>query len=270
MRQKHYLETILKRYGFDKEHTCRAPMETGLILKPTTMQSEEEKAFMQTIPYMALVGALRYAADCTRPDIAYCTGQLARYLIAPNREHYNATKHCFQYLKETTDYWLTLGGTDPAQLIDFADSDGMTTPGNKPIMGYLFKLGSSVISWSSKRTTLVPLSVTEAELLALAHAGQEGVYLKKLVNELFLTSTSPTTIYTDSASTLAIINAPEEQYTQRTKHYDIRKNFFSDRISKGDLSLKHISTHDQQADILTKALSADKVKRFITLLHLHA
>lgn len=136
---------------------------------------------------MALVGALRYAADSTRPDIAYCTGQLARYLNNPSHQHYEAAKHCFQYLKGTSDYWLTLGGTKPTQLVGFADSDGMSTPGNKPIMGYAFKLGSALVSWSSKRATLVPLSVIEAELIALAYAAQEAIHLKKFINEIFQT-----------------------------------------------------------------------------------
>lgn len=270
LRQKHYIETIIKRYGFTKEFNKRAPMQTGQILQPTTNQSQEEKEFMEGIPYMALVGALRYAADSTRPDIAYCTGQLARYLLTPSRQHFEAAKHCFQYLKATSDYWLTLGGTEPTQLVGFADSDGMTTPGSKPIMGYMFKLGSALVSWSSKRATLVALSVTEAELIALAYAAQEAITLKRLINELFLTSTAPTTIYTDSASSLAIINSPEEQNTQRTKHFDIRKNFFADRIEKGFINLKHVTTDKNQADLLTKSLSTDKLKRFMELLHLSA
>ena len=270
MRQKHYIETIIKRHGFEKEHSRKAPMQTGLILHPTTSQSADEQKFMQNIPYMALVGALRYAADSTRPDIAYCTGQLARYLNNPGRDHYEAAKHCFQYLKGTAEHWLTLGGRSPTQLVGFSDSDGMTTPGNKPITGYLFKLGSSLVSWSSKRGTMVPLSVTEAEFIALQYATQEAIYLKNFINELLDTSHDPVTIYTDSASSLAIIDAPEEQYTQRTKHYDIKRNFFADRIEKRYVTLRHVTTTNQEADMLTKALSPDKVKRFNELVQLRA
>ena len=245
-------------------------MVTGQILQPKsqTPQSEEDTKFMKNCPYMAIVGALRYAADSTRPDLAYVTGQLARYLNDPSIFHYEVAKHSMLYLKGTEEYWLTLGGTKPTQLVGFSDSDGMTTPGNKPITGHLFKLGESLVSWSSKRATLVTMSVTEAELIALAYAAQEAIYLKNLVNELLDTSHDPVVIYTDSASTLAIIQAPEEQHTQRTKHFDIRKNFFHDRIQKGYLDLVHVKTADQQADVLTKALSADKVKRFMRLLRL--
>lgn len=270
MQQKHYIEAIVKCYGFSQEYSCCAPMQTSQILSPLTSQSAEDKEFMKHVPYISLIGGLRYAADCTRSDIAYCTGQLARYLHDPSREHYEAAKHCYLYLKGTADYWLTLGGSEPTQLIGYADSDGMTTSGNKLIMGYIFKLGLSLISWSSKWATLVTLSVTEAELYALASASTEAIYLKNFANEILQTSMAPTLIYTNSASTLAIINAPEEQHTQHTKYFDIRKNFLTDHIEKDFIRVTHISTTEQQANLLTKALSGDKVKRFMQLLCLCA
>ena len=137
-------------------------------------------------------------------------------------------------------------------------------------MGYAFKFCESLISWSSKRGTLVTLSVTEAELYALAHATQEAIYLKGFLSEILQTDHEPILINSDSASTLAIIRAPEEQHTQRTKHFDIRKNFIADRIEKKFITVEFIRTDEQQADLLTKALSNDKVKRFMQLLRITA
>ena len=117
---------------------------------------------------------------------------------------------------------------------------------------------------------LVTLSVTEAELYALAHASTEAIYLKVLISELLNFTLEPVQLFTDSASTLAIIRSPEEQHTQRTKHFEIRKNFIADRIEQKYISVSHISTNDQRADLLTKALSNEKLKRFTELLHLRA
>ena len=190
----------------------------------------------------------------------------------PGKEHYAAAKQCYLYLKGTCDHWLTLGGiTDTATaLVGYADSDGMSTYGNKPIMGYTFTYQDSLISWSSKRGLLVTLSVTEAELYALAHASTEAIYLKALIGELLDSKLEPVKLYTDSASTIAIIRSPEEQHTQRTKHFEIRKNFITDRIEQKYISVSHISTNDQRADLLTKALSNEKLKRFVDLLHIRA
>jgi hypothetical protein len=98
---------------------------------------------------MSLVSGLRYIADSTRPDIAYCTGQLAQYLANPGIEHFAAAKQCYLYLKGTCDQWLVLGNqpnTTDTSLVGYTDSDGMTTYGNKPIMGYTFTYNDLLIS----------------------------------------------------------------------------------------------------------------------------
>lgn len=265
LRQKHYIENILKRYNFDQYHSRRTPMLPGQNFSPRP-RSEPQRDVAAIKHFMSLVGGLRYVADCTRPDVAYCTGQLARFLNDPGEEHYAAAKHCYLYLKGTCDHWLVLGSPNFTPTVGYADSDGMSTYGNKPIMGYAFKYNDSLISWSSKRGTLVTLSVTEAELYALAHASTEAIYLKGFISDILNTQLEPITIHTDSASTLAILRTPEEQHTQRTKHFEIRKNFITDRISQKYITVKHVSTNEQLADLLTKALSSDKNKRFSQLL----
>ena len=272
LRQKSYIETILKQYKLDHKHTCRTPMmiEHNLSPRSSTEPRQDADAIKH---YMSLVGGLRYVADCTRPDVAYCTGQLARYLSDPAKEHFAAAKQCYLYLKGTCDYWLVLGNQadlTSTSLIGYSDSDGMTTYGNKPIMGYTFLYNDSLISWSSKRGSLVTLSVTEAELYALAHASTEAIYLKGLIDELLDYTMDPVKMYTDSASTLAIVRSPEEQHSQRTKHFNIRKNFISDRVDKGYISVHHIRSNDQRADTLTKALPLEKLKHFNELLHVRA
>ena len=133
-------------------------------------------------------------------------------------------------------------------------------------MGYTFQFNNSLISWSSKRGTLVTLSVTEAELYALAYASTEAIYLKSFISEVLNTQLEPILINTDSESTWKIIKTPEEQHTQRTKHFEIQKNFIIDRIKQKYIAVKHIPGDNNPADLLTKALSADKNKCFSQLL----
>ena len=137
-------------------------------------------------------------------------------------------------------------------------------------MGYTFTYNDSLISWSSKRGTLVTLSVTEAELYALAHASTEAIYLKQLIDELTNSTMDAVKMYTDSMSTIAIVRSPEEQHSQRTKHFNIRKNFISNRVELGYITIHHISSSEQRADTLTKALPLEKLKHFNELLHVHA
>ena len=83
----------------------QTPMQPGLILKQTTMMSEEDKIYMSDIPYMNMVSALWYAANCTYPDISFATRMFACFLMNPGIEHYNAVKYCFKYLKAMKEKW---------------------------------------------------------------------------------------------------------------------------------------------------------------------
>ena len=79
-------------------------------MTPGTYLTKKDENNNKLSQYMNLVGSLRYAIDCTQPDICYTTGQLVRYLQKPNITHHLAAKHCFQYLNGTKHYWLILGG----------------------------------------------------------------------------------------------------------------------------------------------------------------
>jgi hypothetical protein len=270
--QKGYIETILKKYNFDHEHTCCTPMihEHNLVPRSLTEPVQDADAITH---YMSLVSGLRYIADSTQLDIAYCTGQLAQYLANPGVKHFAAAKQCYLYLKDTCNHWLVLENQANAidiSLVGYTDSDSMTMYRNKPIMGYTFTYNNSLISWSSKHGSLITLSVTEAELYALAHASTEAIYLKRLIDELTNKTIDPVKLYTDSASTLVIVHSPEEQHSQYTKHFEICKNFISDCIEQKYIMVHWIASNNQHANILTKALPLKKLKHFNELFHVQA
>ena len=268
MQQQHYIEQILKRFELENARNVQTPMSPGLQLKSTTELAEEEKTIMKDVPYMSMVGALRYAADCTRPDIAFATSQLARHLQSPGPEHLHAVKHCFQYLKTTRDYWLVLGGKAKEELTGYSDADGMMQEGNKAISGYTFFFGNALVSWSSKRQTLVALSVYEAELQALAHATQEAIALNHLASELLQSSEDPVMIYCDNLGVIQSMTNEEIKHSKLTKHINLKKSFIRCYVKNKTIDLKHILTKDQRADILTKALQAPQVKHLTSLLRL--
>ncbi|CAI7860881.1 unnamed protein product, partial [Closterium sp. NIES-53] len=63
-------------------------------------------------PYPELVGCFMYLMTCTRPDLAYPLGLLARY-VAPGRHrkvHWDAAKRVLRYLCSTSSMGLVLGG----------------------------------------------------------------------------------------------------------------------------------------------------------------
>lgn len=67
-------------------------------------------------------------------------------------------------------------------------------------------------------------------------------------------------MYCDNLNAICISKNPVQH--SRTKHIDIRHHFIRDMVENDKLSISHIFTEKQPADLLTKALD---VSRFETL-----
>ncbi|THH09796.1 hypothetical protein EW145_g1755 [Phellinidium pouzarii] len=260
MCQFSYLETILTRYGFKDACPTNTPMDPHLQLSiEQCPMTNDEIAEMSKRPYAVAVGALHYAADVTWPDIAYAVGQLARYLRNPGFTHWTACKHVYQYLRSMKENWLVLGGNGYG-LIGYSDADGMSMEGRHTISGYVFKLFGSAIFWSSKEQTLVVLSTTEAEYVALTHAAREAIWLRALLSQVFKLESLPVEIHCDNQSAIAL--SAENRFHARTKHIDIQYHFICQCVADGKILVPYVPTDDQEADIFTKALPPIKVKCF--------
>ncbi|TYJ98000.1 hypothetical protein E5676_scaffold487G00230 [Cucumis melo var. makuwa] len=75
---------ILKKYNyFDSKPAC-TPYDSSVKLFKNTGDSVNQSE------YASIIGSLRYAADCTRSDIAYAVGLLRRFTSRPSLEHWNA------------------------------------------------------------------------------------------------------------------------------------------------------------------------------------
>ncbi len=91
--QRSYLESIIRRYGFDDLKPLSIPMDPNVRLSsaqsPSTMQ---DFARMRDVPYHEAVGSLMYVALGTRPDIAYAVQTVSRFTAHPGIEHWDAVK----------------------------------------------------------------------------------------------------------------------------------------------------------------------------------
>jgi hypothetical protein len=75
--------------------------------------------------------------------------------------------------------------------------------------GYTFKLADAAMSWSSKKQTSIALSSMEAEYISRAHAAKEAVWLRQLLSELSIDTSSPTILHVNNQFTITITKNPE-------------------------------------------------------------
>jgi hypothetical protein len=109
--QQAFIERLCKLYGNEEMNRVVAtPMiNTGLGDLPTDNSEPSPLDFTQASLYRSLVGAMLYAANVTRVDIAYAIGLLCRYSNQPCVHHLQAARRVLKYLEGTANYCLIFG-----------------------------------------------------------------------------------------------------------------------------------------------------------------
>ena len=99
-------------------------------------------------------------------------------------------------------------------------------------------------------------SSAESEYRALAIATAEVIWIQALLKELCMPQEDLPVLWCDNTSANYI--ATNAVFHARTKHIEIDLHFVRDRVVQKQLTLQHISTEDQIADLLTKHLSSSR------------
>jgi hypothetical protein len=158
----------------------------------------------------------------------------------------------------------------PAVLHGYTDADFAACFSRRSRSGFVFFIGSSLISWGSRKQQVIALSTCEAEYYALTEGAKEAIHLKKLVweiqnqepfpDDLFL---PPVKLYCDNQSTIFVSKNPAEH--RMMKHVDLRYKWIQERVNDGEFEICYIPTKDQIADLFTKPLNKLQHENLTTL-----
>jgi transposase InsO family protein len=245
------IKNMIDKYGLEDGKTRTVPI--GLNIKLAA--EEGEPLDTSKYPYSQLVGSMMYLAVCTRPDISYSVGALARYMAKPTLVHWQAAKGVLRYLGGTPDYGITFG-PNKLDFAGYCDADfAGDVDTRKSTSGYVFTLGGGAISWSSKKQATVAASTTEAEYMSAAYAVKEALWLGNLLSDIGL-DIFPVKIFGDNQSALKLLRNPISSL--RSKHIDVAYHFARDRVMRGDIIFSYVKTEDMLADMMTKAVPTVK------------
>ncbi|WVZ85132.1 LOW QUALITY PROTEIN: hypothetical protein U9M48_032084 [Paspalum notatum var. saurae] len=194
-----------------------------------------------------------------RPDIQFAVCLCARYQASPRTSHRQAVKRIFTYLKFTPELGLWYSSGSSLSLRGFSDADHAGCRiDRKSIFGTCQLLGTSLVSWWSRKQASVALSTTEAEYVAAASCCSQLLWMKATLSDFGLRF-GRIPLLVDS--TFAISVAKNPVLHSRTKHIDMRFHFLRDHYEKGDIDLIHVVSANQLADIFTKPLEFDAFTR---------
>jgi hypothetical protein len=103
--------------------------------------------------------------------------------------HYAAVLRILCYVKGTLFHGLHFSSHSSLDLHVYLDADWASDPIDRhSTMGYCFLLGDSLISWCSKKQSVVARSSTEAKYRALADTTSELLWLRWLLHDMGLLS----------------------------------------------------------------------------------
>jgi hypothetical protein len=179
--QEKYIGKILSKFSLQDAKVRGTPLGSHFKLtREQSPQTDKDREEMAKVPYASAVGSLMYAMVCTRPDIAHAVGVVSRFMSNPGREHWEAVKWLFRYLKGTSKVALHFKRKDVI-LEGFSDADlGGCLDTRKSTTGYIFTLGGT--AGMSRLQKSVALSTTEAEYMAISEAGKEMIWLKNFLD----------------------------------------------------------------------------------------
>ncbi|XP_020672455.2 uncharacterized protein LOC110092300 [Dendrobium catenatum] len=245
--QEHYATKLLNDAGYKDCKSAPTMLTPDKKKKEPNLQPLKDPSL-----YRRLAGSLQYLS-ITRSDIAFATNRICQHMQSPTEHNFKALTRLLRYIKGTTSFGLPIT-TGTLELRAFSDADRASDiTDRKSVLGFCTFLGTNLISWTVNKQATVTKSSTEAEYRSLSAAASDVLWLRRLTTELDMPQSSPTTIYCDNTSAMAIAKNPV--FHARTKHIEIDYHFIRQQISTGNIQLAHISSKNQIADILTKPFS---------------
>ena len=109
-------------------------------------------------------------------------------------------------------------------------------------------------------------SSIEAEYRAIADTTSELLWLRWLLKDLGVSTSSTTPLYCDNQSAIHI--AHNDVFYEQTKHIEIDCHFIWYHLVHGALKLFSISSKDQLADIFTKSFPKCRTRDLVDNLKL--
>lgn len=254
--QEAYAKKMLEKFGFSECKPVSTPMEKG-----SASIDKNEIIDEKDFPYRRVVGSLMYLMIGSRPDLAFSVGFLSRSLENPTKEDVIRTKRVLRYVAGTLSRGITYLRSAETVLQGYSDAD--LSGCNKTMRsttGVIVTYAGGAVSWISQRQRSVATSTTEAEIIAASEAGKEVIWLKMLFEQIVDMKKKPT-IFVDNSAAVKLSYNPELH--RRTKHIERRHFYIRELVTMGKVDVQQISTTNQLADLLTKALPSPRLEMLL-------
>lgn len=121
---------------------------------------------------------------------------------------------------------------------------------------YFTFVGSNLVTWRSKKQSIVARSSVEAKFKSMVHGICELLWFRMLIIELGLHVPEPMNLYCNNKAAINIAHDPVQH--DKTKHVEVDRHFIKDHLKVGRICILEISLSSSPVTTIssTYAISA--------------
>ena len=220
--QRKYVLDMLYEIGKLGAKRCSTPMT------PNVQLTKERELFEDLERYRSLVEKLNYLT-VTYPDISYSVSVLSQYMSSPTFSHWAVVEHILCYLKEALGCGILSKEHGHTRIECFSDVDwARFMEDRRSTLGYCVFVGGNLISWKSKKQSVVSWSSAKLEYRAMTQSVCEIMWIRQLLMEVGIETSILVKLWCDNQAALHITS--NTVFHERTKHIEIDYHFVREKI----------------------------------------
>ncbi|XP_071912144.1 uncharacterized mitochondrial protein AtMg00810-like [Coffea arabica] len=251
--QRKYVVDMLNEIGM---LGCRL---VDTLMDPNVKLVGDQSALLDdSRQYRILVGKLNYFT-VTRPDISFAVSVVNQFLDTSRTSHWDAVIRILRYLKSAPEKGFLYQNHGHTNIEGYSDADWAgSVSDRRSTTGYCVFVGGNLVSWKSKKQTVVSKSSAESEYRAMNHTVCELVWLKSMLLEIGFEHKQPMNLVCDNQAVVHITS--NQVFHERTKHIEVDCHFIREKLLDGVIKTSHVPSVDRLADLFTKSLGCSRVK----------
>ena len=158
---------------------------------------------------------------------------------APCEEHLEVVHRILKYLKGSLGKGLFFKKGETRTIEGYIDTEWAGSVEDRwSTSSYCTFVWGNLVTWRSKKQTVVARSSAKVELRAIAHGICELLWLRRLLEELGVTRIMPIKMYCDNKATINISHNPVHH--DRTKHMEVDCHLIKKKIEDGTVCMIYV------------------------------
>jgi hypothetical protein len=209
--------------------------------------------------YRGIVGSLNFIVTL-RPDAKFPQHVVASRMMAPREWDMFCLIWYLEYMIETADYPLVLGGPQ-VSLECMSDASFAIMPERRSIKSHFVRTCplSGAIEASVDTIRVAVTSIWEAEVMAASDGLDSLKYFENVCDELFIDRCERSKSRVDSESGMEWFES--KKISQRSRHIDIKYFHNKHAVQEGFVDMEFVTGEENESDLLTKILYAERIRK---------